>query len=167
METIGTETRGRSWSWSDRDYKDRDIRRRLYDENYIKVEKWFYDFGTHRLIHILTFEGGILKEIELGGYGGARWPSAESGETKTREKEEIEDSRTLRYGTISVYGSPYGARVYLDEYHVGNIPCTLEEMEVGAYNLVIRSKGYADWAKRVIVEADRTSFLSVYLQPAE
>ena len=32
-------------------------------------EVWEYDFGKHKFIKILTFEGTKLKKIETGGYG--------------------------------------------------------------------------------------------------
>ena len=33
------------------------------------VEKWYYNCGADDFIYILTFEGGILKSEETGGYG--------------------------------------------------------------------------------------------------
>lgn len=33
------------------------------------VEKWYYNCGENDFIYILTFEGGILKKEETGGYG--------------------------------------------------------------------------------------------------
>jgi len=32
------------------------------------VEKWYYNCGVDDFIYILTFEGGILKSEETGGY---------------------------------------------------------------------------------------------------
>ena len=43
-----------------------------YDEVSKKVEKWYYDFGSHKFIRILTFVGGVLKKVEMGGYGGKK-----------------------------------------------------------------------------------------------
>ena len=35
----------------------------------IRVEIWTYDWGPSRLIHLLRFENGKLRDIETGGYG--------------------------------------------------------------------------------------------------
>ncbi|HUH67219.1 MAG TPA: DUF2845 domain-containing protein [Syntrophales bacterium] len=32
-------------------------------------EKWYYNCGENDFIYVLTFEGGILKSEETGGYG--------------------------------------------------------------------------------------------------
>ena len=34
-----------------------------------RVEKWYYNCGDNDFIYILTFEGGVLKKEETGGYG--------------------------------------------------------------------------------------------------
>jgi len=33
------------------------------------LEKWYYNCGENDFIYVLTFEGGILKSEETGGYG--------------------------------------------------------------------------------------------------
>lgn len=33
------------------------------------MEKWYYNCGENDFIYVLTFEGGILKSEETGGYG--------------------------------------------------------------------------------------------------
>ena len=145
--------------------EDLDITRKRYDEIYIRVERWYYDFGSHKFIQILTFRGGILKKIETGDYGGAKWDITGPDGTETVKEEETEASSELIYGRISVVGSPHGAEIYLNGLHVGNIPSRFEQMEAGAHQIVIKSKGYKDWVKRVIVKAGTTSYLSIYLEP--
>ena len=34
-----------------------------------RIEKWYYNCGDNDFIHVLTFEGGVLKKEETGGYG--------------------------------------------------------------------------------------------------
>jgi len=34
-----------------------------------RIEKWYYNCGDNDFIYILTFEGGVLKKEETGGYG--------------------------------------------------------------------------------------------------
>jgi len=58
-ETTGAETVGR-------------IRgRRVYmdSKDTVYTEIWYYNCGKNEFIRILTFEGGVLNSIELGGYG--------------------------------------------------------------------------------------------------
>lgn len=40
-----------------------------YVERSREIEMWVYDFGPRKFIRILTFRGGILKEIRKGHYG--------------------------------------------------------------------------------------------------
>ena len=164
---VGTEAKGRSFKWTDegKEDEDLDITRKHYSEIYLKVERWYYDFGSHKFIQILTFRGGILKKIETGDYGGANWDFTGTKGQETDKTEETEASSALKYGRISVLGSPHGAKVYLNEQYAGNIPCRLELMEPGAHNLIIINEGYKDWAKRVIVKPGTTSYISIYLEP--
>lgn len=131
----------------------------------MKVERWYYDFGSHKFIQILTFRGGILKKIESGDYGGENWDFTETDELKNDNMEEREAPGALRHGTISVVGFPVGAKVTLDDRYAGNVPCKLEQVEPGPRNIIITKKGYREWAKRLIVRTGRTSYLNVYLEP--
>ncbi len=163
---VGTEAKGRSFKWTDEGEEDGDldIAGKHYSEIYLKVERWYYDSGSHRFIQILTFRGGILKKIETGDYGGANWGFTGTKGLETDKTKDTEASNALIYGTISVVGSPHGAKVYLNEQYSGNIPSRFEQMEPGAYNIIIIHEGYKDWAKRVIVKAGKTSYLNVYLE---
>ena len=82
--------------------------------------------------------------------------------SEPKEPADDEDRQIFSYGRISVSGMPDGARVFVDGEHVGNIPCVLEQIPVGAHNILVREEGYRDWAKRVIVSAGRTTFVSAY-----
>ena len=166
---MGTEAKGKSFKWTDKGEggEDLDITGKHYSEIYLKVERWYYDFGSHKFVQILTFRGGVLKTIELGNYGGADWDFAGSKCPESGKTDDSEASSALTYGRISVLGAPNGAKVYLNEQYAGNIPCALEQMEPGAHNLIISSEGYKDWAKRVIVRAGKTSYISIYLEPDE
>jgi PEGA domain/Protein of unknown function (DUF2845)/Domain of unknown function (DUF4124) len=163
---VGSEAKGRSFKWTDegKEDEDLDITGKHYSEVYLRVERWYYDFGSHKFIQILTFRGGILKKIETGDYGGANWDFKGTKSQETDKTEDTGESSALIHGTISVVGLPNGAKVYLNDRHAGNIPCKLEQMEPGAHNLIIINEGYKDWAKRVIVRAGKTSYLSVYLE---
>lgn len=34
-----------------------------------RIEKWYYNCGDNDFLYVLTFEGGVLKKEETGGYG--------------------------------------------------------------------------------------------------
>src|SRR5262249_22070741 len=36
------------------------------------IDAWTYDFGPLEFIRILTFEDGVLKYVEVGGYGSKK-----------------------------------------------------------------------------------------------
>jgi len=71
----------------------------------------------------------------------------------------------LRYGSISITGRPFSADVYLDENHEGIIPCTVEHLEAGAYNLRVKKENFQDHKERVLVKPGETLYLKVYLEP--
>ncbi|MBW2615389.1 MAG: DUF2845 domain-containing protein, partial [Deltaproteobacteria bacterium] len=52
QEVVGTEAKGRSFKWTDegKEDEDLDITRKHYSEIYLKVERWYYDFGSHKFI---------------------------------------------------------------------------------------------------------------------
>jgi hypothetical protein len=41
----------------------------LFVEELVEVEEWVYNFGSLQFIRYLTFENGILVDIETGDYG--------------------------------------------------------------------------------------------------
>lgn len=144
----------------------RDVTRGRYSEFSVDVERWYYDCGRNKLIRILTFKGGILRDIEVGrdyGVGASDCIGPASGVSGADQKEEY----TEPHGTVSILGRPYGARIYLDQEYVADVPATLERIEPGAYNLTVRKRGYEDWVKRIVVEPDETVYVNVYMDPVQ
>jgi len=166
-EVVGTETRGGYRGTTEEVDEDLSLDRGYYRELRVRVERWYYDFGPHKFVRILTFRGGILYKIERGEYGTARPEVFGPSGSEPEKPVNGEEQELFIYGRISVSGMPYGARVYLDGEHVGNIPCILEQIPVGAHNIIVREEGYRDWAKRVIVSAGRTAFVSAYPETLE
>jgi hypothetical protein len=41
----------------------------LFVEEFVEVEEWVYNLGSTHFIRYLTFENGILVELETGDYG--------------------------------------------------------------------------------------------------
>jgi hypothetical protein len=40
-------------------------------ERAVQVEKWTYDFGRRRLVHIVHFVDGVAVEVTTDGYGSS------------------------------------------------------------------------------------------------
>lgn len=161
-EVVRTEVRGGYLGLTDETEEDLSVERRYYKEVYVKVERWHYDFGPHKFMKILTFRGGVLTRIKRVGYGTVGTGASGS---KASESGNLQEPATPRnFGSISLLGTPYGARVYVDGNYVGNIPCTLEQMQAGVHNLLVTNEGYKDWAERVVVTKERTLALDVYLE---
>jgi hypothetical protein len=138
-----------------------------YSEVSLVIERWYYDCGVHRFLKILTFQGGILKQIRDGGYGSGKSDCLGAAYGDPAEKEPEPAPPEERFGRISVLGSPYGAQVHLNGIRVGDIPCTLEQIKAGPHVLTVKQEGYREWAKRLIVEADRTTYVRAYLENRE
>jgi hypothetical protein len=135
------------------------------------VEKWFFNCGPHQFIRILTFRNGRVRDIELGYYGsgesdciGANNRFEKQGslppEYETNDPAYLSDPR---HGSISVFGYPHLAKVYLDQEYVGEVPFTLDNVRPGRHTLRIRKEAYRDWTKLVSVKPGETLFLEVYL----
>jgi hypothetical protein len=145
---------------------------RTYTETSVRVEHWYYDRGFHDFVYVLTFIGGRLANVRTEGYGGkGNWEAL-------REQSDVpapeEDSPAPRNesgsvespgsGRLDLVGSPYGARVYLNDYYAGNVPCTIEKVEEGRHNLRVAHPGYKDWKERIVVREGTTLWLTVHLE---
>lgn len=139
------------------------------------VETWYYDQGPRKLVKILTFEGVVLKKIKNGPYGKRKTnrknipvsTSLPKVEKSSIPSSDFKQDNKAAIGNISISGSPHGAKVYLDEYHAGDIPCTIEQIEVGPHNIMVKKEDYQDWKKRIIVKPHDTLFLDICLEAEE
>jgi hypothetical protein len=137
------------------------------------IETWTYNCGPHKFIKILTFRGGILKDIKLGRYGsgesdclGAKRRQYPKPDLPPPENDVADPSPALveEYGRISIFGLPHFAEIYLDGEFVGKMPSTVEVIPSGAHVVTVKMADYKDWTKRVIVKSGETLFLEVYLE---
>ena len=135
------------------------------------VEKWSYNCGPHHFIRILTFRNGRVRDIETGFYGsgesdclGANNRIEKSGSPppvyETNDPAYLSDPT---HGSISVFGYPHLATVYLDQEYMGEVPFTLDNVRPGRHILRIRKEAYRDWTKLVTVKPGETLFMEVYL----
>jgi len=84
---------------------------------------------------------------------------------KEKPSEEIEEIADT--GIISVSSEPSQAQVYIDGELKGETPLTLYNVPVGAYSLIVKKEGYADFEKAVGVKVGRTEEVEAVLaQPA-
>jgi hypothetical protein len=138
--------------------------RGTYGETRVRVENWYYDRGMNDFIYKLTFIGGVLSNIRTLSYGGLMKPQEEKGLSPPPPPATKETQTSLSQGRIDILGSPVGAKVHLNGFYVGDIPCTIEEVDAGGYTLTVSMDGFKDWEDRVNVRADATLWLTVNLE---
>lgn len=69
-EKAGSKKRKKSYTKSEREKDQRQQSTYATKREKPKpLEKWYYNCGENDFIYVLTFEGGILKSEETGGYG--------------------------------------------------------------------------------------------------
>jgi hypothetical protein len=142
-----------------------------YSEVTETVETWYFNCGAHRFVKILTFRAGLLTRVRVGRYGSGESDCIGAERRKEREEararaEEVRDytlTKKSDYGRISVFGRPHFAEVYLDGKYVGDLPCSVENVEPGLHDLKVTRSEYKDWEKRITIEPGETLFLEVYL----
>ncbi len=71
---------------------------------------------------------------------------------------------TDEVGSIDVSSSPAGASIYVDGTLEGTTPDTVEDLEEGSYNILLKKSGYNDWGKVVKVRAGEASTVNAYLE---
>jgi hypothetical protein len=71
---------------------------------------------------------------------------------------------TDEVGSIDISSSPSGASIYIDGSLEGTTPDTVEDLEEGSYNIVLKKSGYSEWGKVVKVRAGETSTVNAYLE---
>ncbi len=86
---------------------------------------------------------------------------AERGIT-VREKTILED--TVKTGTVFISGSPEEAKVYLDGYYEGTMPCRITNIESGSHKVKVKKQGYKDWEKKIRVTKGHTVDVTVNLE---
>jgi len=59
-------------------------------------------------------------------------------------------------GIIKMKGTPTGAKVYIDGYFAGNIPCMLTSIEPGTHTIEVKKGGYLDWDRVVTMVPGKT-----------
>jgi len=72
--------------------------------------------------------------------------------------------REVTTGSISLSGTPEGAKVYEDGYYSDRLPCTIEQVEPGRHTLTVKKPGYRDWEEKVRLAAGEMLNLEVNLE---
>jgi len=157
--------------------------RGTYNERSFVVESWTYNCGPSEFSQTLTFQGQDLIEIQSIGYGYGQSdcigreqrlnvqqqqaPAKNPQSSKTQQEGSSDGAveKAPSMGSISLQGSPPGAKVYINGAYVSSIPCVLYEIESGTHNIEVQNKGYKshkEWVKvkpgevaTVIIELER------------
>ena len=68
-------------------------------------------------------------------------------------------------GSIHITGEPSGAEVYFDEKLAGSLPAELSEVATGNHQIVVKTKGYADYEETVTIQPGKTTSVTASLKP--
>ncbi len=157
--------------------------RGTYNERSFVVESWTYNCGPSEFSQTLTFQGQDLIEVQSIGYGYGQSdcigrenrilmnqqqaPAKNPQSSKTQQEGSSDGAveKAPSMGSISLQGSPPGAKVYINGAYVSSIPCVLYEIEPGTHHIEVQNKGYKslkEWVKvkpgevvTVIIELER------------
>jgi hypothetical protein len=67
-------------------------------------------------------------------------------------------------GSISVQGSPAGAKIYINGHYVASVPTVLYEIDPGAHSIEVENRGYKSRKEWVKVKAGEVSTLIIELE---
>lgn len=156
--------------------------RGTYNERSFVVEAWTYNCGPSEFSQTLTFQGQDLIEVQSIGYGygqsdcigrenrmlmdQGRAPAKKppiSDSRQTGSSDEAKEEAPAK-GSISVQGTPPGAKIYINGHYVASIPAVLYEIEPGAHSIEVQNKGYKTRKEWVKVQADEVATLIIELE---
>jgi hypothetical protein len=152
------------------------------NERSFVVESWTYNCGPSEFSQTLTFQGQDLIEVQSVGYGygqsdciGRENRILMNQQQAPAKNPPIGDSRQTgsfdeakeqapAKGSISVQGSPPGAKIYINGHYVASIPAVLYEIEPGAHSIEVENTGYKSRREWVNVKAGEVSTLIIELE---
>jgi hypothetical protein len=156
--------------------------RGTYNERSFVVESWTYNCGPSEFSQTLTFQGQDLIEVKSVGYGYGQSdcigrenrmlmeqgraparnpPSSDSGQSGSSDEAK---EQAAAKGSISVQGSPPGAKIYINGHYVASLPAVLFEIEPEAHSIEVQHKGYKTHKEWVKVQADEVATLIIELE---
>ena len=156
--------------------------RGTYTERSSILESWTYNCGPSEFSHTLTFQGQNLVEIKNIGYGYGESECIGRDERIERQQRGVvgrqpqspnigrgtspttREEQQLSKGSISLQGSPAGAKVYIDGSYVSSIPCVLYEIDSGTHSLEVQDRGYKSRKEWVKVNAGEVTPVIVDLE---
>lgn len=156
--------------------------RGTYNERSFVVESWTYNCGSSEFSQTLTFQGQDLIEVQSVGYGygqsdcigrenrilmdQGRAPAKNPPSSDSRQSGSSDEAKgqAPAKGSISVQGSPPGAKIYINGHYVASIPAVLYEIEPGAHSIEVQNKGYKTHKEWVKVQADEVATLVIELE---
>lgn len=184
-EYLGEQTTGAFTSRTrERAIRDRSAAgtRGTYNERTFVMESWTYNCGPSEFSQSLTFQGQDLIEIQSIGYGygqsdcigkenrvllrqqGAPAKTPRGGSSTKEVSPEGVNEKAPAKGSISLQGSPPGAKVYINGDYVSSIPTVLYEIEPGTHSIEVQDKGYKSRKEWVKVEPGEVATLIINLE---
>jgi|GEM_PF-608624 len=184
-EYLGEQTTGAFTSRTrERATRDRSTTgsRGTYTERTFLVESWTYNCGPSEFSQSLTFQGQDLIEIQSIGYGygqsdcigrenrmilrpreaPAKIPQ-EGGASQKGSSEGTKEEVPAK-GSISLHGSPAGAKVFINGEYISSIPTVLYEIEPGTHSIEVQNKGYKSRKEWVKVRPGEVASLIINLE---
>jgi hypothetical protein len=156
--------------------------RGTYTERSFVVESWTYNCGPSEFSQTLTFQGQDLIEVQSVGYGygqsdcigrenrtlmdQGRAPAKNPPSSDSRQSGSSDEAKEQApaKGSISVQGSPPGAKIYINGHYVASLPAVLYEIEPGAHSIEVQHKGYKTHKEWVKVQADGVATVIIELE---
>jgi hypothetical protein len=156
--------------------------RGTYNERSFVVESWTYNCGPSEFSQTLTFQGQDLIEIQSIGYGygqsdciGRENRMLINQQQSPAKSPPISDSRqtdssdgakqqAAQKGSISIQGSPPGAKIYINGSYVASLPTVLYEIDAGTHIIEVQNKGYQSSKEWVKVRAGEVASLIIDLK---
>ena len=74
---------------------------------------------------------------------------------------------TPNYGFISVYSTPSGAKVYIDDTYIGKTPIEHKEVQTGRHEIAIEKEGYQNYTKTIEILPNKTILVNATLKAIE
>ena len=74
---------------------------------------------------------------------------------------------TPNYGFISVYSTPSGARVYIDNTYIGKTPIEHKEVQRGRHEIAIEKEGYQNYTNTIEIPPNKTVVVNATLKAIE
>jgi len=103
-----------------------------------------------------------IHQVEVVMDGFENWSS--SVEVTSEKESTVTALLQKATGSISITSTPEKAKIYIDGEEVGTTPATLSSIPIGIHDIGIKTGGYEDWKKSIIIKKENEMSLNAVLQ---